>query len=125
AFALVAFASAPAAKAQDVANLYMAGVSYNNGSATPVAGSALYAHQLNASGTFAFTHVDVIPASVKPFTVTNNIGVGVAQRVATIAGYPIFVPTSAGISYTGSNTGWAWSTGAGVPFRLKAKSNWF
>lgn len=111
--------------AQDVSNLYLAGGSYSPGGSPSFAGSALYAHQINASGTYAFTMIDALPASVKPFTVNTNIGIGIAQRVATINGYSIFVPTSAGISYSGTNTGWAWSTGAGVPFRLKPDSNWY
>jgi hypothetical protein len=29
-----------------------------------------------------------------------------------------------GVSWTGSNTGWSWSTGAGVPFQI-GKSDWY
>lgn len=110
-------------QAQDVANLYMAGGSYNPGAVPAFAGDALYAHQLNNSGTYAFTMIDVLPTTTKPFTVTTNIGVGIAQRVFTINRLPIFIPTAAGISYTGPNAGWAWTTGAGAPFVWKG--NWF
>lgn len=123
--AVAVLCSAPQARAQDVANLYLAGGSYSPGASPAFAGTALYAHQINSSGTFAFSLIDAVPSTLRPFTVTTNIGVGVAQRVATIAGYPVFVPTAAGISYTGSNTGWAWSTGAGVPFRVKPNGQWF
>lgn len=116
---------APSATAQSVANIYMGGASYSAGASPAFAGTALYAHELNASGTYAFTLIDALPATLKPFTVTTNIGVGIGQKIATIDGLPIFVPTSAGISYSGSNTGWAWTTGAAVPFRLNAKSNWY
>lgn len=114
--------------AQDVANLYMAGVSYNTGGTPAVAGSALYAHQINTSGTYAFSMFDALPTTYKPFVVTTNIGAGIAQRVATVAGVSIFMPTSAGISFSGTNTGWSWSTGVGAPFKLHANtdgSSWY
>jgi len=104
-----------------VSNLYLGGVSYNPAASEPVAGTAIYAHQLNAVGTYPFTLVDVLPGANK--TVTTNIGVGIAQKVATIAGYDVFVPTSAGISISGSSTGWAWSGGALVPVHIKG--NWY
>ena len=112
-------------RAQDITNLYAAGVSYNPGASQQVAGSALYAHEVNTSGTYAFTHLDVLPNSVHPFTVNTNIGVGVAQKIATIAGAPIFVPTAAGISFNGQNTGWAWTTGAAVPIKIQKSKSWY
>lgn len=111
--------------AQDVSNLYMAGGSYNAGATPAFAGTALYAHQINTSGTYAFTMVDALPNTLRPFTVTTNFAAGIAQRIATIDGVSIFVPTAAGISYTGPNVGWSWSTGAGVPFQLKKGSSWY
>lgn len=105
--------------AQNVSNLYMAGASYNSNGSPSVAGTAMYAHQINSSGTYAFSVYDAMPNTVKPLTVTSNIGVGIAQKVLTIDGHDVFMPTSAGISYTGTNTGWSWSAGAGVPFKLK------
>ena len=116
-FATVAFVSR--ANAQDASNLYMAGASYSAGGSPAFAGSALYAHELTTSGLYAFTMLDALPSSKKPFTVTTNIGAGVAQKVVTIAGVPVFIPTEAGISYTGTNTGWAWSTGAAAIFKVK------
>jgi hypothetical protein len=118
------FLAAYTAAAQSVSNLYMAGASYSSAGQPSTAGSALYAHQINTSGTYAFTMLDALPASVKPFTVTTNVGVGVGQRIATIGKVPVFVPTSAGISWTGSNVGWDWSTGAGTPLQWK-KTNWY
>lgn len=104
-------------------NIYAGGVSYNTSASPHVAGTALYARLLSdGSGTYAFTVVDALPASVKPFTVTSNFGVGVAQKLFTLGKVPIFAPTSAGISFTGSNTGWAWSTGALASVRIK--NNW-
>lgn len=101
------------ALAQPANNLAAAGMSYQPGAAPAVAGTGLYAKALaGGSGTFAFTVVDALPMTVKPFTVTTQIGVGIAQRVATIGKVDVFLPTSAGISYSGTNTGWAWTTGA-------------
>lgn len=111
--------AAPAMVPGPIGNLYAAGVSYNGSASASVAGTGLYAHQVGTSGTYAFTAVDVIPASYTPFTVTSNVGVGVAQQVATIGKIPIFVPTAVGISWTGSNTGWQWSGGAAVAIPLK------
>ncbi len=111
------------AAAQDVSNLYLGGASYSAGASPAFAGSALYAKQVNASGTYAFTMIDALPATTKPFTVTTNVAIGIAQRVATIDGFSIFVPTAAGISYTGTNTGWACSTGVGVPFKFRTSKD--
>jgi hypothetical protein len=111
--------------AQDAlpANVYAGGISYNVGGSPAIAGTGLYAHLISdGSGTYAFTVVDALPISVKPFTVSTNFGVGIAQKLFTIAKVPVFVPTSAGISYNGTNTGWAWSTGALASFKIK--NNW-
>lgn len=111
--------------ATPITNLYAAGVSYNGSGSPAVAGTGLYAHLVSASsGTYAFTVVDALPISTKPFTVNTNFSVGVAQKVVTIGQVPIYIPTSAGVSYTGTNTGWAWSTGAMAPIRVKS-TNWY
>lgn len=94
-----------------IQNLYALGASYNQGATPQVAGTALYAHLLT-DGTYAFTAVDALPASIKPFTVTTNIGIGVAQKLATVGKVDVYVPTAAGISFNGSNTGWEWNAGA-------------
>lgn len=105
------------------ANLYAAGVTYNQSGSPSVAGNALYAHSLNdGTGTYAFTLIDAIPTSRTPFTVTTNVGVGIAQKIVTIGKVPLYIPTSAGISWNGPNTGWAWTTGVmGV---IKVRGNW-
>lgn len=107
-----------------VSSIYAAGVSYNSGAKPAVAGTALYARLVSdGSGTYAFTAADVLPNSTKPFTVTTNISAGVAQKVFSLGSIPIFVPTSAGVSFNGTNTGWAWSTGAIATIKL-GKGNW-
>lgn len=87
------------------------GVSYNPGQAPTVAGTGLYAKLVAGTGTYAFTVVDALPTSVKPAAVTTQMGAGIAQKIATIGKIKVFIPTSAGISYSGDNTGWAWTTG--------------
>lgn len=104
-------------------NIYAGGISFNSGASPRIAGTGLYARLLSdGSGTYAFTVVDALPVSVKPFTVNTNFGLGIAQKLVTIGKVPIFVPTSAGVSYNGVNTGWAWSTGALAS--VKVKDNW-
>jgi hypothetical protein len=101
-------------------NFAAAGVSYNNGATPKVAGTGLYARLVASStGTYAFTAVDALPNTTQPFTVTTQVSMGVAQRIVTIGPVPIYIPTSAGISYSGTNTGWAWTTGglAVIPLR--------
>jgi hypothetical protein len=120
---LLVIGFAVAATAQNPTNVYAVGASYNVGGSPAIAGTGLYARLMNdGSGTYAFTVVDALPNTIKPFTVSTNFSVGVAQKVLTIGKVPIFVPTSAGISYTGVNTGWQWNTGAMAVF--KVKENW-
>lgn len=109
--------------AAPMTNIYAAGLSYNNSGTPSIAGTGMYAHLLSdGSGTYAFTVVDALPTSFKPFAVTTNFSAGIAQKVFTIGSVPVFVPTAAGVSFNGTNTGWAWSTGAMVSVKLKG--NW-
>jgi len=125
------WAQAAPAATTDPANMYFAGVSYSQGATASTAGTALYARKVaDNSGytTYAFTMVDAIPASIKPFTVSTNIGAGIAQKAFMIAGVPVYVPTAAGISFNGNNVGWVWNTGVGVPFEIKRAgkpTSWF
>lgn len=105
--------------ANPIQQFYAAGVSYSVNAQPAVAGTALYAHVLNDSGTYAFTAIDAMPATLKPFTVTSNVGIGVAQKVVTVGKVPIYMPTSAGVSWTGVNTGWQWNGGAVAVIPLK------
>jgi hypothetical protein len=72
--------------AQSAQNIYAAGVSYNQGSSPQIAGTALWAHAVSDSGTYAFTVVDILPLGYHPFVVTTNVGVGVAQKIVTCTG---------------------------------------
>lgn len=115
--------AAQTAPPPQIQNIYAGGVSWNQSATPAIAGTALYAHAVDSSGTYAFTAVDVLPTSTKPFTVTTNIGAGIAQKIFTIGKVPIFIPTTAGVSWSGTNTGWAWSTGALASIKL-GKKNW-
>lgn len=96
-----------------VNNLAMVGVSANPGATPIVAGTGLWARLVKAdTGTYAFAVVDALPTSVQPFVVTTQVGTGIAQRLVTINGVvDLVIPTAAGISWTGTNVGWAWSSG--------------
>lgn len=114
--------------AQTPGSMYLAGASYNNGASSPVAGTLLYAKAVSpdtTNGMFAFTAVDVVPNTLKPFTVTTNIGAGIAEKIATIANVPVYIPTSAGISFNGQSTGWAFTGGVATPIRFKNHPNWY
>jgi hypothetical protein len=111
------------AQTDSATNIYAAGVSYNGAASPAIAGTGLYARLISdGTGTYAFTVFDALPTSVKPFTVSTNMGVGVAQKLFSIGKVPIFMPTSAGVSFTGANTGWQWSGGALASIKLKG--NW-
>jgi hypothetical protein len=100
-------------------NLYAYGASYNVNAKPSVAATALYAHYIASPGTYAFTVIDVVPNTVAPFTVTSNIGGGIAQKMFTIGRVSLFMPTTAGISWTGTNTGWQWTGGGAVVISTK------
>lgn len=124
ALALLAPASMSLAQSEPIQNLYAAGVSYSAGAsgAQAVAGTALYAHQVSpdtAPGMYAFTVIDAVPNSLKPFTVNTNIALGVAERVATIKGLGVYAPVAAGFSFNGQNAGWNWNGGVLVPIPFK------
>jgi hypothetical protein len=113
-----------ASYAQTISNIYGMGASYNQSGTPSIAGTGLYAHLVSPSlGTYAFTVLDILPNNQKTFTVSTNIGVGVAQKLFSIKTVPVFVPASVGISTTGTNTGWAWTAGGMVV--IPVKGNWY
>ena len=104
----------------NITNLYAAGSSYSVNATPSVAGTGLYAHLISdGSGTYAFTAVDALPSTVRPFTVTTNIGAGIAQKIVSFGKATVYMPTGAGISWSGTNTGWQWNGGAVVTIPLK------
>lgn len=113
----------PLIHSQDVTQMYAIGPSYSVNATPSVAGTGLYAHVVTDSGGYAFTVIDALPNTFKPFTVNTNIGAGFAQRVMTFGKVPVYVPTAAGISWNGTNTGWQWNGGAIAA--IKIKGNYF
>jgi hypothetical protein len=109
-------------------NIGAVGISYQPGGSPAIAGSAMYMKLASAStGTYAFSLFDAVPTGVKPFTVQTAVGAGMAQRLVTVNGIPIYVPLTAGFSYSGANSGWAWSSGAFavIPVSIHGKaSSW-
>ena len=112
------------------ANVYEFGLSYNNGASPSIAGTFGYSHLLTPTdgvcvpsaalcGTYGYTVMDILPLSFNPSVVATSIGVGVAQKVLTINGINFFIPASVGPTITGTNMGWAWTTGglADVPIK--------
>jgi hypothetical protein len=103
----------------DVQNMYAAGMAYSVNGAPPLASEAIYAHRMNDAGTYGFTNIIALPNTVKPFTVTSNVGVGVAQKVATIANIPVYAPVGIGPSWTGSNIGYQYNAGFLASIHIK------
>ena len=105
-------------------NIYAGGISFNSSASARFAGTGLYARKVNdGSGTYFFTAVDALPATVSPFTVTTNFGAGVAQKLPFALGkIPLYAPVGAGFSYNGTNKGWEWNGGILASVRLKG--NW-
>ena len=105
-------------------NVYASGLSFNSSASARFAGTGLYARKVSdGSGTYFFTAVDALPASVRPFTVSTNFGAGVAQKLPfTLGKIPFYAPVGAGFSYNGTNKGWEWNGGILASIRLKG--NW-
>jgi hypothetical protein len=116
----LAVAQTPPPYSIPVKNLYAAGVSYNVNAKPSISGTTMYGHLITAPGTYGFVVMDVLPNTTKPFTVTSNIGAGVAQKMFSIGRASLIMPTTAGVSWTGSNTGWQWTGGLAVPIYLKS-----
>lgn len=113
----------PEAPAPQVQNLYAGGVSYSVGASPAIAGTGLYAHAVSTEGLYAFTVIDALPNTLRPFTVNTNVGVGIAQRLFRLGSVPVYAPTAAGISWNGGNTGWQWN--GGVLASIHIKNNYY
>ena len=115
----------PALSVTDPLNIWGAGLSWNQSASASMsqqfAGSALYARAQNTVGTYAFTMIDAVPTSYRPFTTTTNIGVGIGQKVLTVGAWTLYGTAAAGPSWSGPNTGWNWSGGAMATHDLKNK----
>lgn len=119
-FVLALAFACSAQTATPVQNFFGGGVSFNNSGTPSIAGTAFYAKSVNdGSGTYSFTVFDALPNSLKPLTVTTNVGTGIAQKVFCVSGVCIYAPITAGFSWQGSNLGWNWTGGFIAPIKLK------
>lgn len=109
------------ALAQNPANIYGVGAAFNPSVAPNVAGFGLYGHQL-LDGTYAVSMLDVVPLPNSPSVVTTNLSVGVAQKLATIAGMNFYAPAGVGFTVNGPNVGFQWN--GGVMGSVKLKGNY-
>lgn len=100
-------------------NVAAVGVSFNPGGSPKVAGTGLWARLVSGNGTYAYTVVDALPSSAKPYTITTQVSAGMAQKLFSINGIDILVPTAAGVSWTGTNVGWSWTSGGIVAIKYK------
>jgi hypothetical protein len=118
-------ATTTATPAADLTNIYGLGASWNPGGSPAIAGTALYAHGIGNTGTYAFTVLDALPNTTKPFTVTTNVGVGVAQKLLTLGSVPIYGTTATGVAWSGANAGWQYNLGAAALIGISKNKNYF
>ena len=137
---LISAFSVCALNAQTVApvttnNLYGFGSSYNNGASPSVAGTAFYGHKVadnttsttttvtgttsTSYPTFAVSFVDILPIASKPFTVSTNVSAGVAQQLLRSGNFSLSILAAVGGSFTGTNSGWDWTSGAMGIYRIQ------
>ena len=125
--AIAGIAMAQTAPALADANIFGFGPSWNQSASNELsqqfAGTGFYARAQTPAGTYAYVVGDFVPTAYKPFTVTNNIGAGIAQKAVTLGGFDVYVTGSIGPSWTGANTGWQWTAG-GMALRKFGKSGW-
>lgn len=111
-------------------NIYGLGVTGNpNGSPHELL-TAMYGRRVDTKGTYAITVFDVVPAVTQVpttttdpttgvtttttkavYTVTTNVSAGVAQLFYQNSAFKVFFTPSAGLSYTGTNTGYSYALG--------------
>ena len=105
--------------------LYGVGMAGSPYATPPVAGMGLFAKQITGT-TYSATLFQVIPNNQQKFTVTSNVGTGIAQQLFVIPGtkYAVYGMATGGISWQSSNVGLSFNGAATVPLRYK-KSNWY
>jgi|ERR1039458_5724748 hypothetical protein len=119
---LLALCFALSLHAQSIAppNTIAAGASYLTSGPSRLAGTGLLT--FGSSTTQAFAVLDAVPTTKAPITVTSNLGLGIAQRVFGIGRVSFWIPTAAGVSWTGKSVGWAWDSGALAS--IQTNSSW-
>lgn len=116
------------AAALEAQTIYAGGVSFAPNADQRLAGTALMAKPL-ADATRAFVIFDAVPTSWKPnIVVTSNVGAGVGQRVVQFdlggRNISVWVPASAGVSWSGKSVGWQWNGGLLIDVPLQKVGPW-
>lgn len=99
-------------------NIYAFGLTFNPNASPVVAGTGLYGRLVDSKGTYAIAVLDVVPTTTAPYTITTNPSAGVAQEFYANAKLKVFVTPSAGLSYSGTNTGYSYALGGMVVYDL-------
>jgi len=99
-------------------NIYAFGMTFNPNASPFLSGTGLYGRLVDTKGTYAVGVLDVIPTTTKPYTVTTNPSAGIAQEFYSHSNLKVFVTPAAGLSYTGTNTGYSYALGGLVTYDL-------
>lgn len=99
-------------------NIYAFGMTANPNASPVVTGTGLYGRLVDAKGTYAIAVLDVVSTSTAPYTVTTNPSAGIAQQFYAKGNLKVFVTPAAGLSYSGTNTGYSYALGGLVTYDL-------
>jgi hypothetical protein len=86
------------------------GAAWNQQAAPQINGMLVYATRI-AEGLYSFNLVDITPSTYKPFTITTNITIGLAQYMRTVGPARIYTVATAGVGAGGNTAGLAWTAG--------------
>jgi len=99
-------------------NIYAFGPTFNPNATPVISGTAFYGRKLDDKGTYAIAGMDIMTGSTAPFTVTSNPFTGVAQQFYSSGRLHVFATPSAGLSYSGTNTGYSYALGGLIVYDL-------
>ncbi len=102
-------------------NIYAFGATVNPNGSPIVSGTGLYGRLVDTKGTYAIAVLDVVSTTSAPYTVTTNPSAGIAQEFINNGRVKVFVTPSAGLSYTGTNTGYSYALGGLITYDLTPK----
>lgn len=102
-------------------NIYAFGFTVNPNASPVGSGTAMYGRLLDTKGTYAIAVLDAVPTTTAPYTVTTNPSAGVAQLFLNNGNLKVFATPSAGLSYTGTNTGYSYALGGLATYDISPK----
>jgi hypothetical protein len=119
AFALIFLWPVSQAMSQDLPNEFLAaGCAYNRYAAPQINGLVTYANRVQQTNIFSFTTYDVRSASDLAYQPQTSIRTGVAPMLFRFGRVWLFGLGDAGVAYTGSAFGAAFSGGTGLAIQL-------